>query len=146
LNDNRFHKAALIGIEIWQSLGYTQLKSNELGSFKKQPHLSELALRIFSINPMQANCEQKFSMLKWILGDYQTNYNKVQTGANNETLLEDMFNDSVTLLIGEVFDLETEENSESFAVNTVQADSFDNLDYDLCDMLDNFLEYEKQSS
>ncbi|CAG8450877.1 20646_t:CDS:2 [Gigaspora rosea] len=42
-------------------------------------------------------------------------YNEDQTGANNETSLEDMFNDSTTLLIGAVFDLETEENSESFA-------------------------------
>ncbi|CAG8822037.1 3983_t:CDS:2, partial [Gigaspora margarita] len=204
LNNNGFHKAALTAIEIWQSLGHTRSESNELVALMRRfeaklppfdlPYVS--ALRIFSINPTQANCERNFSMLKWILGDRQTSldinklegmskiksyytanirrelnffgkelteadlrdacnissvgnimdYNEDQTGANNETSLEDMFNDSTTLLIGEVFDLETEENSESFAVKTVQADSFDNLDYDPCDVLDNFLEREKQSS
>ncbi|CAG8717172.1 26096_t:CDS:2, partial [Gigaspora margarita] len=194
LNNNRFHKAALTAIEIWQSLGHTWPESNELAQtlqkfgrdfFKKQPYLPELALRIFSINPMQANCERNFSILNLdinklegiskIKSYYMANirrelnffgkklteadlrdacnissvsniidYNEDQTGANNETSLEDMFNDSTTLLIGEVFDLKTKENSESFAVNTVQADSLNNLDYDPCDVLDNFLEHEKQ--
>ncbi|CAG8841102.1 31654_t:CDS:2, partial [Gigaspora margarita] len=136
----------------------------EMNTFK----IPAISLRIFSINSTQANCEQNFSILKWILGDRQTSLdiNKLegmskiksyytaniwhklnffdQTGANNETLLEDMFNNSTILLIGEVFDLETEKNSESFAVNTVQADSLDNLDYDPCDVLDNFLKREKQ--
>ncbi|CAG8789864.1 35395_t:CDS:2, partial [Gigaspora margarita] len=65
-------------------------------------------------------------------------YNEEQTDANNEPSLEDMFNDSITLLIGEIFDLETEENSESFTINTVQADSLDNLDYDPCDIEENY--------
>ncbi|CAG8830721.1 1938_t:CDS:1, partial [Gigaspora margarita] len=64
--------------------------------------------------------------------------------ANNETSLENLFNDSTILLIEEVFDLETKENSESFVINTIQANFLDNLDYDPCDVLDNFLECEKQ--
>ncbi|CAG8708030.1 33741_t:CDS:10 [Gigaspora margarita] len=209
LNDNDFHKAALIAIEIWQSLGHTRSESNELvaliqrfeakippfdlpyvsdkdtpkiwwGSFKKQSHLPELALRIFFINPTQANCERNFSILKWILGNRQTSldinklegiskiksyytaniwrklnffskelteadlrnvcnmssvgkimdYNEDQTDANNGPSLKDMFNNSTILLIGKICDLETEKNLEFFAVNTVQADSLDNLDYD----------------
>jgi hypothetical protein len=35
--------------------------------------LPELACRIFSINPTQANCERNFSTLNWILGDRRTN-------------------------------------------------------------------------
>jgi hypothetical protein len=41
---------------------------------KTQPrHLAELAYRIFSINPTQANCERNFSTLNWILGERRTN-------------------------------------------------------------------------
>jgi hypothetical protein len=41
-------------------------------SIKIQPrHLAELACRIFSINPTQANCERNFSILSWILGENQ---------------------------------------------------------------------------
>jgi hypothetical protein len=36
-------------------------------------HLPELAYRIFSINPTQANCERNFSILNWILGERRTN-------------------------------------------------------------------------
>ncbi|CAG8730997.1 41909_t:CDS:2 [Gigaspora margarita] len=135
-------------------------------SFKKQSHLPELALRIFSINSTQANCEQNFSMLKWILDNHRTkltesdlqdaynissvsnimDYNEDQTGANNEILLEDMSNNSITLSIEEIFDLETEENSESFVAKTVQADFFDDLNYDPYDVLNNFLEHENQRS
>ena len=44
------------------------------GSIKTQPrHLAELAYRIFSINPTQANCERNFSILNWILGENRTN-------------------------------------------------------------------------
>ncbi|CAG8819106.1 2108_t:CDS:1, partial [Gigaspora margarita] len=67
-------------------------------------------------------------------------YNKDQIDANNEFSLKDMSNNSIILLIRKIFDLETEENSESFAINTVQADSLNNLNYDLCDILNNFLE------
>jgi len=38
-------------------------------------HLAELAYRIFSINPTQANCERNFSTLKWILGERRTSLN-----------------------------------------------------------------------
>ncbi|CAG8847266.1 7376_t:CDS:2, partial [Gigaspora margarita] len=140
LNDNGFHKAALTTIEIWQSLGHTRSESNELGSFRKQHHLPELTLRIFSINPMQANCNHQTSLninklkgISKIKFYYMANiqhelnffgkeltetdlqdvcnislvskimdYNEEQTDANNEPLLEDMFNDSTTLLIGEI--------------------------------------------
>ncbi|CAG8826569.1 27030_t:CDS:2, partial [Gigaspora margarita] len=129
-----------------------------LGSFKKQPHLPELALRIFSITPTQANCDRQTSLdinklegMSKIKSYYTANIQHKlnffdQTDANNEPSLEDMFNDSTILLIGEICDLETEEISESFAVNTVQAESLNNLDYDPCDMLNNFLEHEKQRS
>ncbi|CAG8679260.1 13455_t:CDS:1, partial [Ambispora gerdemannii] len=41
-------------------------------SFKNQPrYLAELAHRIFSINPTQANCERNFSTLKW-MGERRT--------------------------------------------------------------------------
>ncbi|CAG8673892.1 34066_t:CDS:1, partial [Racocetra persica] len=52
---------------------------------------------------------------------------------NESSLKETISNDSTTLLIEEIFDLKTEENSESSAVKIAQADSLDNLDYDLCD-------------
>ncbi|CAG8669659.1 3979_t:CDS:1, partial [Racocetra fulgida] len=74
-------------------------------------------------------------------------YKEDQADANNESSLEKTTsNDSTTLLIGEIFNLETEENSESSAVETAQADSLDNLDYDPCDVLNNFLEHEKQGT
>jgi hypothetical protein len=103
LKNNAFHKAALVAIEIWQGLGHTRKESEELmaqlrrfesritpfelpytpnlespklwwGSIKTQPrHLAELACRIFSINPTQANCERNFSTLNWILGENRTN-------------------------------------------------------------------------
>ncbi|CAG8733847.1 36295_t:CDS:2 [Gigaspora margarita] len=39
-------------------------------SIKSQPnHLSELAQRLFSISPSQANCKRKFSTLKWFIED-----------------------------------------------------------------------------
>ncbi|CAG8754365.1 17720_t:CDS:2 [Rhizophagus irregularis] len=103
LKDDAFHKAALAAIEIWQSLGHTRKESEELIAqlrrfelrlapfdlpyipglespkvwwklIKIQPrHLPELACRIFSINPTQANCERNFSILNWILGERRTN-------------------------------------------------------------------------
>lgn len=93
----------MAAIEIWQGLGHTRKESEELmaqlrrfesklspfelpyvpnlespklwwGSIKAQPrHLAELAYRIFSINPTQANCERNFSVLGWILGENRTN-------------------------------------------------------------------------
>ncbi|GET00860.1 ribonuclease H-like domain-containing protein [Rhizophagus clarus] len=103
LKDDAFHKAALAAIEIWQSLGHTRKESEELIAqlrrfelrlapfdlpyspglespkvwwklIKMQPrHLAELACRIFSINPTQANCERNFSILNWILGEKRIN-------------------------------------------------------------------------
>ncbi|CAG8649812.1 6933_t:CDS:2, partial [Diversispora eburnea] len=35
----------------------------------------QLVIRLFSITPSQANCEQNFSTLKWLLGDHRTRMN-----------------------------------------------------------------------
>ncbi|CAG8790888.1 3068_t:CDS:2 [Gigaspora margarita] len=56
LKDNRFYQAALTSIELWQNLGHTKSET----------------LKIFSINPTQANCKRNFSALKWILGERRT--------------------------------------------------------------------------
>ncbi|CAG8822959.1 35297_t:CDS:2 [Gigaspora margarita] len=84
-NEDFFTMSALIAIEIWQSLGHTRSESNELVALMRRfesklppfdlPYVSGTDIPkiwIFSINPTQANCEQNFSMLKWILGDRQT--------------------------------------------------------------------------
>ncbi|CAG8807933.1 43140_t:CDS:2, partial [Gigaspora margarita] len=125
--------SALIAIEIWQNLGYIWSENNELVALMRR---FEAKLLPFDLPYISGTDTPKICNIM--------DYNEDQTGANNKTSLENIFNNSIILLIRKVFDLETEENLESFVVNTVQADSFDNLDYDLCDVLDNFLEREKQ--
>ncbi|CAG8744724.1 37927_t:CDS:2 [Gigaspora margarita] len=176
LNDNGFHKVALTAIEIWQSLGYTRSESNKLVALMRRfeakippfnlPYVQAKILQKFGdcrtsldINKLErmskiksyymANIRHElnfFDVCNMFSVGKIMNYNEDQTDTNNEPSLEDMFNDSTILLIREICDLETEEISKSFAVNTVQAESLDNLDYNPCDVLNNFLEHEKQRS
>ncbi|CAG8789359.1 28982_t:CDS:2 [Gigaspora margarita] len=52
---------------------------------------------------------------------------------------------STTLLINEIVDLEIEENSESHVAETAQAVLSEDLDYDPSEVLNSFLEREKQN-
>lgn len=102
LRNEAFRNAAIAASTLWKNLGHTAQECKELisqfryydankkpfdlpyvqgfdtpmlwwGSIKNQPkHLSKLAQRLFSISPSQANCERKFSTLKWFIGDKRT--------------------------------------------------------------------------
>ncbi|CAG8837021.1 29199_t:CDS:1, partial [Racocetra persica] len=63
---------------------------------------------------------------------------------DDETSL-DTSNSSTTLLINEIVDLEIEEYSKSPVAEMVQAVLSEDLDYDLSDILNSFLEHEKQN-
>ncbi|CAG8685353.1 1070_t:CDS:2 [Cetraspora pellucida] len=71
---------------------------------------------------------------------------KDQIRVDDETLSYNIVsNYSPTLLIGEIIDLKTENNSESSVVETAQAVLPEDLDYNPSDVLNNFLEGEKQA-
>ncbi|CAG8758652.1 7058_t:CDS:1, partial [Racocetra fulgida] len=53
--------------------------------------------------------------------------------------------DTTTLLINEIVDLEIEKNSESLVAETAQAVLPEDLDYDPFNVLNSFLEREKQN-
>ncbi|CAG8852448.1 17106_t:CDS:1 [Gigaspora margarita] len=59
--------------------------------------------------------------------------------------LSDTSNYSTTLLINEIIDLEIEENSEPLTEETFRAVLSEDLDYNPCDVLNRFLEREKQN-
>ncbi|CAG8776827.1 4557_t:CDS:1, partial [Cetraspora pellucida] len=64
-----------------------------------------------------------------------------QIRVDDETLSYNIVsNYSPTLLIGEIIDLKTENNSESSVVETAQAVLPEDLDYNPSDVLNNFLE------
>ncbi|CAG8491287.1 11182_t:CDS:1, partial [Racocetra persica] len=63
---------------------------------------------------------------------------------DNETS-SDIFNSSTILLINEIIDLEIEEHSESSVAEMAQAVLSEDLDYDSSDVLNSFLECEKQN-
>ncbi|CAG8814060.1 36292_t:CDS:2, partial [Gigaspora margarita] len=136
------------------------------GLFMNQSrHLAKLALRIFLINPMQANCERNFLALKWILGECRTHldlnmlegiakissimsYKDNQLEVSETNLLDNdniISNNLISLLIEEIVDLRIEEGLESSSMETAQAIS-SNLDYDPLDILNSFLEREKQDN
>ncbi|CAG8828970.1 36865_t:CDS:2, partial [Gigaspora margarita] len=134
LKDDGFHQAALTSIKIWQNLGHTKSESDELvaqmrrfevrlppfnlpyvsgidtpkiwwGSFKNQPrHLAELACRIFSINPTQANA----CNLSTVGNIISFEENQI----SDDEILLDTPDYPTTLLINEVINLD-KENSES---------------------------------
>ncbi|CAG8723540.1 2211_t:CDS:1, partial [Cetraspora pellucida] len=72
-------------------------------------------------------------------------YEEDQISINNKISLDNMISDySTTLLIEKIIDLEIE-NSESSVVEMAYTVSPTDLDYDPCDVLNNFLEYKKQN-
>ncbi|CAG8837700.1 41499_t:CDS:2, partial [Gigaspora margarita] len=189
------YRAALTSIELWQNLGHTKSESDELvtqmfhfeanlplfdlsyvpnidtpkiwwGSFKNQSqHLAELALRIFSINPMQANCERNFSALKWILGERQTHLDlnrlegiakirsyhitniRCEISCLDKELTETDFQDACNLSsVSSIMSYEDNQlEVKSSSIETAQAIS-SNLDYNPLDVLNSFLECEKQDN
>ncbi|CAG8732961.1 9747_t:CDS:1, partial [Cetraspora pellucida] len=74
-------------------------------------------------------------------------YEEDQISINNEISLDNITsNYSTTLLIEDIINLRIEENSESSSVRTAQDVLSNDLDYDPCDILDHFLEHEKQNN
>ncbi|CAG8706351.1 1063_t:CDS:2 [Gigaspora rosea] len=79
-----------------------------------------------------------------LFGDYNIiSYEKDQTRVDDETS-SDTSNGSTTLLINEIVDLEIE-NSESPVAETAQSVLSEDLDYDPSEVLNSFLERERQN-
>ena len=76
-------------------------------------------------------------------------YDENQMRVSEENSLDnEISNDSTTLLIEDIVDLTAQRNLESSSetVETVQAISSADLDYDLQDILNSFLERENQNN
>ncbi|CAG8511066.1 32422_t:CDS:2, partial [Racocetra persica] len=141
LKDNGFHKAALTSLELWQNLGHTRSKDTSKiwwESFKNPSrHLAELAYRIFQLI-LHKRATKGTSHFSNIMSYEEDQIRDDETSS-------DTSNSSTTLLINEIVDLEIEEHLESSVAEMAQAVLSEDLDYNFSDVLNSFLECEKQN-
>jgi hypothetical protein len=118
--------------------------------------LAELAYRIFSINPTQANCERNFSILNWMLGENRTNLtlnkleviakirsyymNNIQKELNyvGKNLIESELKESINITsISNIIGLKDETNTNgNNSESTLPSQSYSNTKLDIGDIVD----------
>ncbi|CAG8468718.1 8851_t:CDS:2 [Cetraspora pellucida] len=140
----------LTSLELWQSLGHTQLESEKLivqmQLFESQllsfdfPYVLDIYTPKIWRELTEANLQDACYISS--IGNIMS-YEKEQISIDNKT--SDISNKFTTLLINEIINLEIEENSEFPIAETAQVVLSENFDYDSSDVLNSFLEHKKQN-